>query len=226
MAVRHLPHRHRRARAGVRGRRLAVLRDRSTAHQAAPGWLITPGLAHGPGAHSRHSQKPGCGYAADPAFNCLIIASKHCWRWSCRMLTAANVPPRPQARPPPCDPTLPVWQAPSGWCRLTSFGSCGRLAGHLERRHGPFHPMGVTTAHLGYAHAGRHRAGWAKGRTGMANPSGSRTPPRPAATATCWSTTSKRSPPAWRARCHKRLLPPRRRSPAPPAGFRPFRSLR
>jgi hypothetical protein len=128
--------------------------------------------------------------------------TRHCWRWSCRMLTAANVPPRPQARPPPCDPTLPVWHAPSGWCRLTSFGSCGRLASHLERRHGPYHPMRVTTAHLGYAHAGRHRAGWAKGRTGMANPSGSRTPPRPAAPATCWSTTSKRSPPAWRARCH------------------------
>ena len=99
--------------------------------------------------------------------------------------------------PPPCDPTLPAWQAPPGWCRLTSFGSCGRLASHLERRHGPYHPMRVTTAHPGWAHAGRHRAGWAKGARGWRTPSGSRTPPRPAALATCWSTTSKRSPTAW-----------------------------
>ena len=36
--------RHRRARAGVRGGPLAVLRDRSTAHQAAPRWLVAPRL--------------------------------------------------------------------------------------------------------------------------------------------------------------------------------------
>jgi hypothetical protein len=33
-------------------------------------------------ARIRASQKPGCGYAAYPAFNCRIIF-QHGWRWSC-----------------------------------------------------------------------------------------------------------------------------------------------
>jgi hypothetical protein len=48
-----------------------------------------------------HLRKPGCGYAANPAFNCRIIF-QHGWRWSC-----------PDAhRPPTCrlghrnDPTV------------------------------------------------------------------------------------------------------------------------
>ena len=96
---------------------------------------------------------------------------------------------------------------------------------HLAPDTVPNHLMGVMTAHLGCAHAGRHRAGWAKGARSWRTPSGPRTPPRPTAPAIRWSTTSRRSPPAWRARWHRWWLPPRRRSPAPPSGSLPFRSL-
>jgi ketosteroid isomerase-like protein len=45
------------------------------------------------------------------------------------------------------------------------------------------HPIRVRTAHPGWAHAGRQPVGWAKGARSWRTPSGSRTPPRPTATA-------------------------------------------
>ena len=38
----------------------------------------------------RHTQEPGCGYAANPVFNCRSSTSQHCWRWSCQMVTACQ----------------------------------------------------------------------------------------------------------------------------------------
>jgi hypothetical protein len=98
----------------------------------------------GPAGRARtraHRRKPACGYAASPAFNCRIIF-QHCWRWSwsgCSPPT--NGPPRSQERPPNrAIRRLLHGSSHHGRWRLTSLGSCGRLASHLARRHGPESP--------------------------------------------------------------------------------------
>src|SRR6266542_2101413 len=99
---------------------------------------------------------------------------------------------------------------PPGWCRLTSSGPTVVSPASMRADTAPNHPIRVRTAHPGWAHAGRQRAGWAKGARSWRTPSGSRTPPRPTATAIRWHTTAKRSPTAWRARWHDGCCRPNR----------------
>jgi hypothetical protein len=172
----------------------------------------------GPGVHSRASQKPRLRLrrqshisTAVPAHPSMVGAGP------VGSSPPANVPPRPQARPPTVRPDASCMASTPGWCRLTSSGPVVVSPAILSADTAPNHPMRVRTAHPGWAHAGRQRAGWAKGARLWRTPSGPRTPPRPTAPAICWSSTSTRSPTAWRARWHNGCCGPveGRRRPLP-----------
>lgn len=145
--MRHLPHRHRRARAGVRGGRLAVLRDRSTAHQAAPGWLVTPGLALRAGRafapfpetrlRLRRRSRIQLPYHRVPALLALVLSDA-------QRLPTCRLGHRHD--PPPCDPTLPAWQAPPRVVPADQLRVLRSSRQRHARRHGPYHPMRVDRA--------------------------------------------------------------------------------
>jgi hypothetical protein len=91
----------------------------------------------GPGAHSRAFQKTRLRLRRQSRIQLPDRHIPHGGAGPVRMLTACQRGCLGHRHDPqPCDPTPPAWQAPPGWCRLTSFGSCGRPASHLERRHG------------------------------------------------------------------------------------------
>jgi hypothetical protein len=108
-----------------------------------------------------------------------------CWRSSC-----------PDAHRPPTgrlghrnDP--PTARSDASCMASTHRGDAGSPASgpavispaSMRADTAPNHPMRVRTVHPGWAHAGRQRAGWAKGAWSWRTPSGSRTPPRRTATA-------------------------------------------
>ena len=79
--------------------------------------IVEDGRSAGPAGRARiraHSRKPGCGYAANPHFNCRTSTSRMVGAGPVRMLTAANVAASATGTDsPPCDPTPPAWQAPT-----------------------------------------------------------------------------------------------------------------
>jgi hypothetical protein len=111
-----------------------------------------------------HLRKPGCGYAANPAFNCRTSTSQHGWRWSC---ADAHRPPTCRLGhrndPPTVRSDASCMASTPRVMPATSFGCWGRLASSMRADKAPNHPIRVRTAHPGWAHAGRYRAGWAKG---------------------------------------------------------------
>jgi hypothetical protein len=67
-------------------------------------------------------RKPGCGYAANPAFNCRIISSI-AGAGPVRMLTARQRGASATGTTPQsCDPTPPAWQALTRVMPATSSG--------------------------------------------------------------------------------------------------------
>ena len=71
----------------------------------------------------------------------------------------------------PCDPTPPAWQAPTRVMPVTSSGPAVVSPATMRADTAPNHPIRVT-AHPGWAHAGRRRAGWAKGARSWRTPRG------------------------------------------------------
>jgi hypothetical protein len=93
----------------------------------------------GPGAHSRAFQKTRLRLRRQSHISTAGPAHP---AWLALVLCGCSPPPTWLPRPPERTPHHAIRRLlhgkhPPGWCRLTSFGSCGRLANHHERRHGP-----------------------------------------------------------------------------------------
>jgi hypothetical protein len=70
-----------------------------------------------------------------------VSSFQRCWRWSCpdahaRQRAASATGPTPHR----AIRRFRHGKHPPGWCRLTSFGSWGRVASQHARRHGPLSP--------------------------------------------------------------------------------------
>jgi hypothetical protein len=136
-------------------------------------------------AFARILRKPTCGYAANPTFNCRTSTSQHVGARPVRMLTARQrAASATGTTPQPRDPMPPAWQAPTRAMPAHQLRVPAVISpASMRADTAPNHPMRVRTVHPGWAHAGRQRAGWAKGAWSWRTPSGSRTPPRRTATA-------------------------------------------
>jgi hypothetical protein len=169
-----------RGRAGEPVQARRALRD-------VPSRTIQPALGAG-----RAPRKPGCGDAANPAFNCRTSTSQHCWRWSCRMLTACQPAASATGTTPTVRPDTSCMASTPRVVPADQLGSRGRLASQHARRHGPSSPDAGEDRAPGLGpYWSPRRAGWAKGARSWPTPSGSRTPPRWTAPATGWSPTSR-----------------------------------
>jgi hypothetical protein len=147
--------------------------------------IMEDGRWAGPTVRARILRKPTCGYAANPTFNCRTSTSQHVGARPVRMLTARQrAASATGTTPQPRDPMPPAWQAPTRAMPAHQLRVPAVISpASMRADTAPNHPMRVRTVHPGWAHAGRQRAGWAKGAWSWRTPSGSRTPPRRTATA-------------------------------------------
>jgi hypothetical protein len=131
------------------------------------------GMRARPSREVDRGRHDSCGFAANPAFNCRIIIPALLALVLSGCSPPANVPPRHRNDPP-------TVRSDASWMAAPHQGDAGSPASgpavvppaSMRADKAPNHPIRVRTAHLGCAHAGRHRACWVKGARSWRTPRG------------------------------------------------------